>query len=195
MVTFCLGCGQGKSILLRLIVLAAILLLITRPGSAVTILKGQVLDQTASSIVAGAAVEVRRGNSALVVANSDRDGHFSLALDLPVMPQAQNLTLFVKHPDFADSSRPVIVTSGALDSSFYKIELFPLSLTRCQPQHPYAVVVGYFRSPIAEAQEYRNLPSRIAVALTYDLLPRLQEIHVPNTFSRFSLNVVKRCRV
>jgi len=161
--------------------LFAFALLVPWGAHAETIIKGQLIDQTASSAVTGASLEVRRGDDLLGTGTSDADGRFSLAVDAGAAPEARVLTLLARHPDFAEASQNVVVSAGAADRPFYRLELLPRSLVRCRLQQAHGVVVGYFRSPTTEEQ-FRDLSSRIADALTYSLLTRLQEVHVPSDF-------------
>jgi hypothetical protein len=158
--------------------LGGVLALLPLMLHAATIVKGRAIDETAAAGIAGVTLELRQGERVLARAASDQDGAFTLVFDIGLSPQAQAVTLLASHPDFVAVSKNIAIASGAPDSPFYPLELLPARLARCRLQRGHNVVVGYFRSP-ASAAPYSELASRIADALTYSLLTRLQEVHVP----------------
>jgi hypothetical protein len=156
-------------------------LLATTVAGAQTVVRGQVLDAATTTGVAGASVAVRQGSGALAVGSTEADGGFVLAFEMGASRDARPVTLLVEHPGYVSGSRTLTITGGAPDSPFYRIDLLPSAIASCRLERPHLVVVGHFRSP-ATTQPVSDLSLRIADALTYSLLTRLQQVHVPSDF-------------
>jgi hypothetical protein len=155
------------------------------PGVETTV-KGELTDRATESAVVGATVEVMRGDKVLATGNSDLEGRFSLPVEVNPDPKPQNLTLAVRHTDYVSLSQVIVITSGRTDSSSYELELLPKALTNCIMSRDHGVIVGHF-GPAASVPsgDFSDLSNRIAIALTYNLLPRIQQLHMPLDFQPF----------
>jgi hypothetical protein len=92
----------------------------------------------------------------------------------------------VAHDAYVPASKMVVVSSGRPDSSAYQFALLPKQLAQCQRNKDHAVVVGYFRPPAAAPQD-TDLASRIADALNYELLTRIQQLNLSPDLQPFVL--------
>lgn len=148
------------------------------PGAvADTIIQGWVTDATTGGTLAGAEVSICRGNEVLNRDSTDADGRFRLPFNVGVRPEAQNLKLFIRRNGYAEASKDVVVVSGRADSPSYRFDLLPSAIVGCRRNRDHAVVVGYFRPPVSTSGEL-DLASRVADALSYDLLTRIQQQHL-----------------
>jgi hypothetical protein len=162
---------------LRQVSLACMLVLgsITLAG-AQNLVTGQVFNATTVSGMPGVTVTVLKGAQELGRASSNDQGYFQVALELPKSDQPQNLTLEAVHPEFVSVSRTIQLVSGRLAGPALVLHLLPRSLTNCKIPSRRCVVVGYFLPPRQE--QVTELSDRIAKTLTFDLLTKLQPLHV-----------------
>ena len=149
--------------------------LVCGPAFAVTIvLAGTVSDSSTGAPVSGADVVLRKGGAELGSTVTAADGQFQLPFDIVAQPQAQNLKLFVRRDGFVAASQDVVVTSGAASRKSFALGLIPQSVSGCIRSSDHAVVVGYFR-PAAGSAGDPDIAGRVADALNYDLLTRMQQ--------------------
>ena len=149
------------------------------PGAETTV-KGELTDRATGSVVVGATVEVVRGDKVLTSGNSDIEGRFNLPVEVSPDLVAQNLTLAVRHDEYVDLSEVVVITKGRPDRSSYQLELLPKALTNCMISGELGVIVGYFGpADSTPSVQFADFSNRIAIALTYNLLPRIQQMHIP----------------
>lgn len=141
---------------------------------AATIVAGSTWDATTGAPLIGAQVSVRRGSEILGATVSGNDGAFRVPVELPLRPEAQNLKLFVARDAYLEAAQDVIVTAGRTQSPSYRFELMPKAVAACLRGRAHAVVVGHFR-PAAGRGGDEDLSARIADALSYNLLTRLQQ--------------------
>lgn len=177
--------------LVKLLAGIAAVLLATAPGSlaiAATIVAGTVRDATSDSPVTGASVSLRRGSEILGSAVTGAGGVFQLPFDIVVRPEAQNLKLFISLNTYVDASQDVTVTSGRPNAPSYKFNLVPRSVADCIRSRDHAVVVGYFRPSTSSAGD-PDIAARVADALNYDLLTRIQQ----GRLSQDALPIVVAC--
>ncbi len=168
---------MSRSRLARLIARAALLAvaaLAAAAGYGETIVAGVARDATTEGLVAGARVTLQRGNEIVATGVTGADGSFVLPFNVPVSAQALQLKLFVRLDDYIEGSRDVTITSGRPDANAYLLTLVPRSLAECIRARDHMVVVGYFRPPAASAAD-QDLADRVADALNYDLLVRMQQ--------------------
>lgn len=156
--------------------LAAFLLLVCSGSAhaATIIVAGIVRDSSTGAPVAGADVSIQRGGADLGQTVSAVDGAFQLPFDVVVKPEAQNLTLLVRKDAFVSSSHNLVVTAGRPSANSFKIDLVPAAMAECIRPSSHSVVVGYFR-PSAASVGDPDIAARVADALNYDLLVRMQQ--------------------
>ena len=165
--------------------------LITMAGPsalAETIVAGTVRDATTDAPVTGARVTVRRGSEILGATVTGAAGAFQLPFEIVARPEAQNLKLFVGVDEYVDASQDVTITYGRPNAVAYHFDLVPRSVADCIRSRDHAVVVGYFRPATASAVD-PDLSSRVADALNYDLLVRMQQARL----ARDALPIIIAC--
>lgn len=166
------------SVRIRLALLVGVLFLaVGTDVRAESLVVGLVTDNTTGNAVDGADVTIRRGGEELGSTRSDPEGRFRLSISVGVGPQAQNLKLFIKRDGFVEATGDVVVVSGRPDSPSYRFHLLPTAISACRRNRDHAVVVGYFRPPTSASGDM-DLASRIADALNYDLLTRIQQVRL-----------------
>lgn len=153
------------------------------------LLSGQIVDLTTSGPVAGAIVVIHRDGKPLgddVV--SDPDGRFEMLFSTPASQESVGVTLRASRDGFVSRSE-VIPIGGDETPESVTVSLIPTDLAGCTitgtpgsdaedwSSSRHGVVVGRFRMP--GMAEDPDLSSRIAETLTYNINPRLQEVHVP----------------
>ena len=127
--------------------------------------------------IPGAAVKLTMGTQELGTANSDQNGGFVISSILPATNQPQNLTLLLEHPEFMKASHNLQAVGGKFTQQSYKLQLLPRELVHCRTAATgHCVVIGHFQPPLGAT--YTELSQRIANALTYDLLTKLQRLHL-----------------
>jgi hypothetical protein len=149
---------------------------LTAPVAGQTLLNGQVANAVTKVPIPGATVKLFHGNQELGAASSDARGNFMVSCTLPRSDQPQNLTLQLEHAEFEKASLTPQAVGGKFTQQSYALHLLPRGLIHCQPGKGRFVVVGHFQAPMGVT--YSELPQRIATALTYDLLTRLQKLHL-----------------
>lgn len=146
------------------------------PAAGQTLLNGQVADAVTKAPIPGATVRLVKGDQELGSASSDTNGRFLLSCELPRADQPQNFTLALEHPEFLKISLTVQTVGGKFTQDAYGVQLLPRELLHCRPEKGHCVVIGYFTPPMETA--YTDLSRRIADALNFDLLTRLQKFHL-----------------
>jgi hypothetical protein len=168
------------------------ILALTGPTStssfAQTIVAGTARDATTSAPVIGARITIRRGSEILGSTVTGAEGVFQLPFEIVVRPEAQNLKLFVSLDEYVDASQDVTIISGRPNAASYRFELIPRSVANCIRSRNHTVVVGYFRPSTSSAGD-PDLAARVADALNYDLLVRMQQ----GRLARDSLPIVVAC--
>jgi len=139
-----------------------------------TIVAGTARDVTTDAPVTGARVTILRGGEILGSAVTGAGGVFQLPFAIAVRPEAQNLKLFVSFDEYVDASQDVTIISGRPNAASYRFDLVPRSVADCIRSRDHMVVVGYFR-PSTSGSVDPDLAARIADALSYDLLVRMQQ--------------------
>lgn len=142
---------------------------------AATIVTGSVVSSTSDAPVVGATVSVRRGSGTLGTDVSKADGKFRVVFDVGVNAAAQQLKLFAEHPDYAPVTNDVTVASGRAQPASVTFRLLPNAVKDCVRSPSHSIVVGYFRPPAGHPTQ-SDFSSRIVENLSYDLLPRLQQL-------------------
>ena len=137
-----------------------------------TIVLGSVVDVSTQAPIGGATVSIRAGSDVVGTVLSGADGRFRLPFDVGVRPEAKNLSLSVERAGYSGESRTVVVASGRASEPSYRVELLPENLVPCRRPQNRAIVVGYFRPPASG--DAVDFASRVADALSYDLLTRVQ---------------------
>jgi hypothetical protein len=137
---------------------------------------GKILHAISGNPVIGASVTLQKSGQTIGSAITDTGGVFSIPLNLPPSPRHQTLTLRAAHGNFVPVSVPVQTDRGTPTETIYKLTLLPKELAGCLGETGKKVVVGHIRPPLGET--VADLPSRIAEALQFDLLTRLQEKHL-----------------
>jgi hypothetical protein len=169
---------MSRSLRVSLLARVAIVVLgaLADPLSAVaeTIVAGTARDVTTDAPVSGAHVTIRHGSEILGSAVTGTGGVFQLPFDIAVRSEAQNLKLFVSFDGYVDASQDVTITSGRPNAASYRFDLVPRSVADCIRSRDHMVVVGYFR-PSTSGSGDPDLAARIADALSYDLLVRMQQ--------------------
>jgi hypothetical protein len=153
-----------------------------------TIVAGTARDATTDAPVTGARVTVRRGSVVLGTTVTGAGGVFQVPFDIAVRPDAQSLKLFVNLDEYVEASQDVTVTSGRPTTASYRFALIPRAVADCIRSREHSVVVGYFRPSTSSASD-PDLAARVADALSYDLLVRLQQ----ERLARDTLPIVVAC--
>ncbi|HEX9277299.1 MAG TPA: carboxypeptidase-like regulatory domain-containing protein [Casimicrobiaceae bacterium] len=183
---------MSRSRLVRLIgglaCVVSLAALMGQSAFATTIVAGTVRDATTDAPVTGARVTIRRGNELLGSAVTASGGIFQLPFEIAVRPDAQNLQLFVTLEEYVESSQDVTVTSGRANAASYRFNLVPRSVADCIRTREHTVVVGYFRPSTSSAGD-ADLAARVADALNYDLLVRMQQ----GRLGRDALPIIVAC--
>ncbi len=143
-----------------------------------TILTGKIIDAVTDAPVAGATLEIKRGNTSLSTARSDDAGRFQLPFDVGSNPSPIHLTLLAAHGEYLGESLVASVIAGDLDSDFYALSVMPKTLAGCVLKQAHRVVVGRFVAPTSGAGPLTGLSTRIKDALDYDLVTRLQKLRI-----------------
>jgi hypothetical protein len=146
-------------------------------GLADSLVLGHVRDSVTGASVIGAQVSIKKGNDALGSGSSDSEGNYSVAIRMPNSSELSTLTIHVNHNAYSESSTNIQIKSGAPTERNYPIALLPRDLGVCLGNSKHVVVVGHFRAPLG--QSFTELPGRIAEALQFNLLTRLQEATLP----------------
>jgi len=140
------------------------------------LIHGKISDGVSELPVSGASIEIYKRGDKLGKAFSDIDGYFSVSFDLKANQKPQVLTLTIEHEKYAKLSSNIQMVSGKPDQKSYLFSLLPSELTTCRLIKGPSVTIGHFRSPISS--DYSELSYRISDTLTYDLLTRLQQLHL-----------------
>jgi hypothetical protein len=160
----------------RVLVVCALVFALWAVARGETIVLGTVVDATTKDPVPGATVAIRRGNTRLGYGATDTHGSFRFPIDVGVTPVPQQLVLAVEHDGYAGTSKIIAISGGRTDSPEYDFEVLPKALAACLRNRDHALVVGYFRPPVAGGPS--DLAPRIADALSYGLLTRLQQLRL-----------------
>jgi hypothetical protein len=146
-------------------------------AQATTVVAGSVMDAVTATPIAGAALQIENGGVLLGSTRTDGDGNFRLPFEIETRPTPQNLKLAINHENYVETAEDVIVTSSRTDRPSYRVVLLPQAVANCRRPRGHTVVVGYFRPP-ANATAQMDLTSRIRDTLDYDVLARIQKLHV-----------------
>ena len=158
------------------ILIALALFTQTNLAAADSLAAGKVRHAISDKPVIGATVTLHRSGQTLGSAITDTDGVFSIPLNLAPSPRHQTLTLRAEHGEFVPVSVPIQTDKGTPTENFYELTLLPKELADCLGETGKKVVVGHIRPPFGET--VADLPARIAEALQFDLLTRLQAKHL-----------------
>jgi len=140
------------------------------------LIHGKVTDGLTGLPISGATVELNKKGNSLGKAFSDIEGYFSVSFDLEMTQEPQVLTLIIEHDKYPKFSSNIQVVSGKTAQKSYMFSLLPFDLAICRMNKGPSVTIGHFRSPVTE--DYSELSYRISDTLTYDLLTRLQQLHL-----------------
>lgn len=151
-------------------------------GGADTMIAGKLRDPISGSGIEGADVEIEYHGRKLTHVASDEQGHFRLSFPLPRTPDAQNVTLAVSHDRFVGWSGIFPIEDGQLTGPPIEIELTPIELSACRPDHDPLVVVGHFLASAGVAPgQNEDLPFKVSAALMHKLLPAVQLHRLPSS--------------
>ena len=154
----------------------AVAVFVFGPRPAATTVLGTVTDALTGTAVAGARVEIAKGESRLDSAVAGSDGRFSLSANVGNQPAAQTLKLTVEHDGHVPDDTDVVITSGSPDRESYVVALVPTLLAECRRDRDHLVVVGHFRPPSESADP--ELAARIKDTLNYELLTPMQRVGI-----------------
>ena len=139
---------------------------------------GTATDRVTGSAVQGAGVEVRQDGSTLQRSLSDANGRFLMTFR--ARRSASAAELVVEHQDYVPASRSLKLTTAGVLPNSHGVDLLARGLRDCRIKDATGVVVGHFLPPLAGGDlSAGDLADRIARTLTYDLLPRIQALNLP----------------
>jgi hypothetical protein len=138
---------------------------------------GTVLDGVTGRPIVGVTVTVSQGGKSSGDGVSEESGRYKASFRIEPEPKVQLFTLTFKHKDYVTKTLEFQTKEGNPVNSGDKISLLPLVLSRCLAHETQTVIVGKFRSPIGH--DFRELTGRIAEALQFNLLTRLQGLYFP----------------
>ncbi len=141
---------------------------------ATIIVGGTVRDASTGAAISGVDITIRRGGTDLGAAVSGTDGTFQLPFEIESRPEAQHLTVLARKDAFDSGSRTIVVTAGKATPRSFDFELVPAFVAECRRSVDHTLVVGYFRPAAASAGD-PDIASRVADALNFDLLVRMQQ--------------------
>ncbi len=144
------------------------------PGAA-TIVQGKVTDPTTESGVSGVEVTALRGDRSLGSVLTEDDGRFLVTFDVGTSDRVY-VTLRLEHDGYEARTEQITVTGAQPVPPFVSVVLRPNALSGCSGGGAPGGVVGYFTGPAGA----EDLSDKMAIALTYSLLTRIQRVHVPS---------------
>ncbi len=142
-----------------------------------SLMNGQVIDSVDRVPVAGTTVTIHKGEQLLGRAESNVEGNYEISFEIPSRPRLQILTIRAEHENYVRSSLNIQIVSGEPIPSI-RISLLPDKLSDCRPLSDPSVIVGYFFPPLSMSGTSLGLSTRIADALKFDLVTRIQQLHI-----------------
>ncbi|MCK8604418.1 carboxypeptidase-like regulatory domain-containing protein [Desulfoferrobacter suflitae] len=153
-----------------------ILSILCTPVSAQSLVSGDVTDAMSGIAIPGVQVTLKRGANTIGTSYSDSDGGFDVTIPAEVARNNTELKVILEHEKYAGNSLRIHMDGGSPSETHYKASLIPKEISVCRIFDRHYVVVGHFLSSMSAT--YTGLPERIATALTYEVLPLLQQYKI-----------------
>jgi hypothetical protein len=151
------------------------------PGNALSqsSVTGRVTEALSENPIAGAVVKLRAAEAVLATTQTDSEGKYTIVFEPSSSLDIETLIVSAVHDQFAEQYKNIETTVPEPTVVSCSFSLVPKELTACKKRKEHCVIVGHFTPPLSAtySEQYAAFSARIATALTYDLLTRLQQFH------------------